>query len=347
MLDSLPSDISLSGLHALIFEPARIPYAIMAILLVSVVGIITGPRAGNANPMLWIWADALFGKLGEKLYKKGRPAPDLMLRGFMVLALAVFVAGLLAQVAGHIILHYDTTTIMHIVILAACLSSGALWFTLLMLYFALTKKGEVKGAYFSLARTTRLDLNTVDDYGITRLGVAQAARIFDKGLVAPVLWYLIGGFTALFVTGVVSAMAWRFGKNGFSKGFGAVPLALDKLLGYVPSLIAALLITAASTFTPTAGIGRSIASWWGQGAPYAQGGHPVAAMAWALNITLGGPAQDLSGSTVPAAWIGPKGATARLEPGHLRRGLYIILMAHLLWLAVLLGAFLWSFALGS
>jgi adenosylcobinamide-phosphate synthase len=329
----------------LIFEAERIPCALVSILAVSLIGFYLGPQAGNANPMLWIWADRLLGRLGDRLDKKTRKKKDLMLRGALLTCTCLIPVTFLMLSIELALLKYDSFGLMEICILILALASGSLWHILMTLYAALEKKEDLKALFMNLSLTARLSVNIKDSFSLTRLGVAQAARIFDKAIIAPTLWYLIGGLTALFVTSIISALAWRFGKNGYTKGFGSVPLALDKLLGFVPSVLSAILLTIASTFTPTAGIARSIASWWEKDAPYAEGGHPLAAMAWALNITLGGPTQDLNGSTIPAVWAGPKGATARLEAYHLRRCLYIVLMAHLLWIAALLGAYLWASAL--
>ncbi|MFP4313700.1 MAG: cobalamin biosynthesis protein, partial [Alphaproteobacteria bacterium] len=197
-----------------------------------------------------------------------------------------------------------------------------------------------EGAYYGVARTSRVNLNSTDDYGITRIGMALAARSFDKGMVAPVLWYLIAGFSGVFVYAVIAGLAWRFGKDGFTSGFGAVPLALEKLLGFIPSILSAVLMSLASIITPTASIFKSMASWFSHRAPYEQGGLPLTAMAWTLNVTLGGATQDLNGSSLKNEWVGPKNATAKNDHKHLRRALYINVVAHLLFIAALLGAYI-------
>lgn len=329
-------------LHAYVMDVDRIPFAIMAIFLTLVVGVITGPRAGNAYPMLWIWIDTLLGSFGDRLDKKGRKKPDLMFRGFVVMSVAVLIAAFLGEVSKIISSEYDYWGITQAFLISLCLAGGGVWFVLLRLYFALEHKQMAEGAYFGVARTSRINLNSTDDFGITRVGIALAARSFDKGMVAPILWYLIGGFTALFVYAAVSGLAWRFGKDGFTSGFGAVPLAIEKLLGFIPSLFAALLMSLASIVTPTASIFKSFLSWFSSRTYYAQGGLPLTAMAWTLNVTLGGPVQDLNGSALKNAWTGPKNATAKNNHKHLRRALYINVVAHLLFVVALLGAYLWA-----
>lgn len=340
MTENLPS---FAELHALVFDADRIPYALMAIILSLIVGMVTGPRSGNANPMIWIWVDSLFGWLGERLDKKQRSKADLSFRGFMIMAVAIVLFAGLGEICTYLSARYAFYGLTQTVLLTLGLSVGSVYFVLLRLYFALSQKKEmVKGAFYGVARTSRINLNSTDDYGITRVGMTMAARTFDKALVAPVFWYLVGGFTAMFVYSCIAGLAWRFGKDGFSRGLGDVPLALEKLLGVVPAILSTALISLASIFTPTANIVKSISAWWGKGAPYAQGWLPLSAMAWTLGVTLGGPAKDIGGSAIKSDWVGPKGATAKITPGHLRRALYILVMAQLLFISALLGAYLWS-----
>lgn len=334
----------LSDIHARIFEPDRIPIAVCALILVALIGFLTGPVRGNARPLLWQVWDILFGRLGDKLGNPQRSRADLLFRGFLLSVFAVFIAVLLGRAAEISTQIYPYYALPDILFLAMCLSSGALWNALSRLYKVLDKPGSEKGVFFTIAQTTRTNLNSTDTFGITRTGMALAARNFDKGAVAPVLWYLIGGLPFVFAYSALAALSWRFGKDGFSKGFGETALALEKLFGAVPTFLAGFLLTAASIVTPAAGIARSIGSWFvfTNAAPYAQGGLPVSVMAYALNISLGGPVQDLGGSAVKSVWVGPKGASAKVDHHHLRRGLYIVIIAHILWVASLLGAYLYS-----
>lgn len=234
--------------------------------------------------------------------------------------------------------------LVEVFFLSLALSAGTLWFALYRLYVAIEKKEVGKGAYYSVATTSRKNLSNADDFGITRVAMGLSAKIFDKGIVCPVFWYLIGGLPLALIYSVLSALAWRFGKEGFSKGFGLIPLALERLMGFIPSMLSALLITLAALFTPTAALHKGFVSWWGHKnrASYEQGGFPLSAMAWTLNVSLGGSAQDLSGSAIKGEWVGPSGATAKVKHAHLKRALYISVMAHLLFLASLGGAYLWS-----
>ncbi len=334
----------LTQAHVALMDPERIPLAIGAIMVSIIVGIISGPLAGNANPFLWIILDKLFGGVGDRLDKATRRRSDLAFRGFVLTAfvmfLAIFVGKMLQYgVSGHVF--YGLTEVFCVSLL---ISSGSVWFCLLRLYFAMEQKQVGQGAYYAISRSTRSNLTIGDDFGITRAAMNFTVRSFDKGLVAPIFWYLIGGLPLIVLYSALAGLSWRFGKSGFTKGFGAVPLALERLLGAVPSLLSAMLITLASAFTPTARTHKAITAWLGakNRSPYEQGGLPLSALAWGLNVSLGGASQDLGGSAIKAAWTGPEGASAKLDHGHLRRGLYVSVMAHILFLASLCGAYLWG-----
>lgn len=329
------------SLHAQIFDPDRLPVAVCALLLAGIAGAVMGPLAGNANPLFWRAVDLLFGPLGSRLDKTERKAGDLATRGMIVTITALILGFLSGQFFQTLSAHYPNYLIVDIVALSIVLSAGAGWYALIRLYRAINSKGAIKGAFFALATTTRTNLSASDEYTITRVGIGMGAKLLDKAVVGPVLWYLIAGLPAAYLYATMAALCWRFGKDGFSKGFGAPALALEKLLGFVPNVLAGILIGLGGLLTPTAGMTRSLISLFplGKGrAMYEQGGAPVTAMAYALSVSLGGATQDRDGSAIRSGWAGPAGATARLEAKHLHRALYIVVMAHLLFLVMLLGA---------
>ena len=330
--------------HEYFMDAERIPYAIAAVLVAMIVGVITGPLAGNANPFMWLMIDKLVGGLGERLDRPARPMADLMFRGFFITALGLVIA--LAVGRGFELLSaaYPLYYASEAVLLALLLTSGSVWFALLRLYFALEKKEVGTGAYYAIARSEHKNLSVGDDLSITRCAMGYAARSYDKGLVAPVLWYLIGGLPVAVVYSVLTALTWRFGKDGFSKGFAAIPYALEKLMGFVPSLFSAAMLLIASLFSPTAKLHKGLASLSGMKnrASYEQGGFPLSVLAWSLNVSLGGAFQDLSGSAIKGAWVGPEKATARNDHKHLRRALIINVMAQFLFVVVLACAYLWG-----
>lgn len=330
-------------IHSQIFNPDRLPVAVSALILVSLGGLAFGPLGGNASPIFWRAADFLFGPLGGKLDKTERKAADLATRGTIITVTALILSFMLGQFFQSLSTHFPNFLVVDIVALSLIMSAGAGWFVLIRLYRAMAGKGTVKGAFYAVAVTTRSNLATADEFTITRVGMGMEAKLFDKAVIGPVLWYLIAGLPAAYLYAVLAALSWRFGKEGFTKGFGAPALALEKLMGMVPNIFAGVLLSLAGLLTPTAGMTRSFIGLFhfGEGsARYHEGGAPVTALAWALKVSLGGATQDQEGSAIQRGWAGPGGATARLEAKHLHRGLYICVMAHLLFLAALLAGIL-------
>lgn len=322
----------------LIFDPNRIPVATLALVLVAVVGAVTGALRGNTIPLFWSITDGLFGSIGARLDRKERKAGDLVFRGFFLTVLALMFGAVVGSAAAKLAAQYPYYNLTDVILLSFVLAGGTVWRALGRLYVALSKKKVGKGAYYTIARSSRVDLSGADDFGITRSGMGFAARAFGKGAVAPVFWFLLSGLPGAYVYAATATLSWRFGRDGFTKGFGKTPLAFERVMGFIPDLIAGLLMALGGLFTPTGGMTRGLTGMMKKGgAPYEQGGLPVTAMAHSLNVSLGGPVTDLDGSVLKRAWVGPPGATAQLDAGHLRRALYISLMAYLLLIAALCG----------
>lgn len=317
--------------HPVWFAGARFEAGLLALLLASIVGAIVGPILHNALPAYWIATDRLLGCFGRRLDKRQRKAADLVLRGFfftVVVVLISFFAGRSAEIWLETL---PGGMVWDALGLAVLMTSGAVWKTLLALDGERRAKGKAR-PYLVLARSTGIDLSGADDHGVTREAMTLAVRMLAMGMAAPLFWYWAAGLPAAFVYAGLAATAWHFGKNGFTKGFGIAALKAEALAGCIPALFAAWLVPVAALFTPTGGMVPALAGLLRRSgkSPYAQGGPPVTALAYALDVGLGGPAVDRQGSAMPRAWAGPRTATARLDPRHVRRALYLIVMAHLL-----------------
>ena len=203
---------SFSQLHLYVFDADRIPLLICALLLTSVIGMITGPFRGNAYPFFWQIVEFVTGYIGDRIDRPHRNKGDLMFRGFLLCAIALFLCLLFSEFIEIYILG-SGSEYYEILLVSLCLSSGAIWFSLLQLYFAMEKQGKAVGAYYSIARTGLCNLNQLDDFGIARSAIDLSAVSFDKAIVAPAIWYLIGGMPALLIYSTLSALSWRFGKK--------------------------------------------------------------------------------------------------------------------------------------
>lgn len=332
---------TLENFHAYIFDADRIIPLLCAIMLTVVVGMITGPMFGNANPLFWGIFNKLFGRVGDRIDSPKRKESDLVFRGFMFSVVLICVALLIGYGLGPVM---QGSFYLHVLFVSFCLTSGSVWFITLRLYFALSQNGKADGAYYSLSTSTRTNLNSVDDFGITREGIAYSAVSFDKGMIAPSLWYLIAGLPAMLIYTAVAFLAWRFSRYGTNRGFASILSMLEKLMAYPASLFTGFIFTAAAAVTPSASIKQAFLSWWSarEAAPYEQHGVTLSAMAWPLGLSLGGPVQDILGRSIKRNWVGPEGASAQVVHQHLKRAIVMNVLAHLLFVLALLSAYIFA-----
>ncbi len=329
-------------------SPDRILAALGAIIIVSLIGYITGPFSGNANPLVWKLLDGLYGNTARKAYKVERESSSLAFRGVFFGLFYIVTGGAIGYGAFYVLTHYYHSIALEIMLLSFTLSGGAVWVSLAKLYQALKEGAKLeKGSYLPIAVSTRTNLNTTDDFGIARVGIAYMPKAFDKGFVAPLFWYLLGGLPLAYLYAAIACASWALAKEGYSKSFGDFVLKLERLFGFLPNVISGIFMMVAAIFTPTAQISRIFPVFFSRAgkARYAEGGFPLTATAWALNVSLGGPVEDLEGSVIKHSWIGPKSATARLDKGHIRRAIYMSVMAYVLVFAALVGGLLaWKLA---
>ena len=318
----------------------RLLTACIALILVAVIGLLSGPLGANANPFLWNVIDKVFGGVARKTYNVERTPSSLKFRGGFFTVLYILAAVVLGCAAHMVVRWYGFNGFTEPVLLALTLTGGTVWFSLNRLYHALggAKKLE-KGSYRPIAVSTRSNLNSTDDFGITRVGVGFMAQSFDKGVVAPLFWYLIGGMPLAYLYAGIAAARWGLAKDGFAKGLGDMALGLERILGVVPHVIAGLFVAVAALFTPGAQLSRAVPGFFGTTgrAPYHEGGLPVTTTAWALKISLGGPVEDVDGSVLKKAWVGPKDASAKVDKGQLRRAVYLSVMAYVLLAGAMVG----------
>lgn len=321
------------------FDLERIPYAVLALLLSLALGMVFGPRGGNAAPAYWLLASNLWAPVGARLDRPHRGKADLTFRAFLLLSFALLIAGLIGAGAGYLVQFYPFHGATEMLLLLLIITTGPVFYIILKLFFALSGDKVSENSFYALARTTRIDLNSTDNFGLVRIALGTLARLFDKGLVAPLFWYFLFGFTGGFVYLTLAALAWRFDRYGSGSAFGHMMGAMEKLLGFIPNWVSAVYIALAALIVPTANPVRAFDGIITSKARYPQGGRTLASMAYALNVSLGGPVKDLDGHSMPLSWVGPKKATAKIDYQHLKRGLYLYFIAQLLFVASLLSMY--------
>ena len=112
------------------------------------------------------------------------------------------------------------------------------------------KKTDLPGARKAVSRIVGRDTAELTAEGVTKAAVETVAENASDGVIAPLLYMLIGGAPLALTYKAINTMDSMLGyKNEKYLYFGRVPAKLDDVANYLPSRLAALLWVAAAAFT--------------------------------------------------------------------------------------------------
>ena len=183
----------------------------------------------------------------------------------------------------------------------------------LRVYDALTG-GTRAQARTAVARIVGRDTETLDAAGIIRAAAETVAENFSDGVVAPLLYMIIGGAPLALTYKAVNTMDSMVGyRNERYRDFGRVPARIDDVANLIPSRLAAwLLIAAAAACGENAG--EAVRIWRRDRRKSASpnAAQCEAVMAGALGLRLCGPASYF-GKWYDKPFIGDDGRPAETE----------------------------------
>lgn len=191
--------------------------------------------------------------------------------------------------------------------------------------------GDLPAARHAVSRIVGRDTGRLDEAGIATAATESLAESFCDGVVAPALWFLVGGLPGLFAAKAINTADSMVGhRTPDLAAFGWASARADDLVNWVPARVAGVLVCLAG------GGGWRVMMRDARAHASPNGGWPEAAMAGALERRLGG----------PVSYDGEPAMRARLGDGpppdahDLRRALAVYRRACvLLWLIV--GALAW------
>ena len=112
------------------------------------------------------------------------------------------------------------------------------------------KKPDLPGARKAVSRIVGRDTAAHTAEGVTKAAVETVAENASDGVIAPLLYMLIGGAPLALTYKAINTMDSMLGyKNEKYLYFGRVPAKLDDVANYIPSRLAGLLWVAAAAFT--------------------------------------------------------------------------------------------------
>ena len=111
-------------------------------------------------------------------------------------------------------------------------------------------KGDLPAARRAVARIVGRDTQNLTAAGVTRAAVETVAENASDGVIAPLLYMLLGGAPLALTYKAINTMDSMLGyKNEKYLYFGRAAAKLDDVMNYVPSRISGLLMVASSAFT--------------------------------------------------------------------------------------------------
>lgn len=209
----------------------------------------------------------------EKYYK------DSVLRGaFLVL----FVLIIVTFISIAITLFLAKTPLFINIIITSILSS--IFIAHKMLRDSVLAVLNAGNKHKEIAMLVSRDTQNMSESDIYKAAIETYAENLSDGVIAPLLYLLLLGLPGIVIYKAVNTMDSMVGyRNEKYENYGKVAAILDDILNYIPSRLTAILIMLVSKQRP-------LFSFYEDGVKHdsPNAGHPITAMALAINVKLGG-----------------------------------------------------------
>lgn len=111
------------------------------------------------------------------------------------------------------------------------------------------QEGDLEKARYAVSMVVGRDTAVLDDIGVTKAAVETVAENTSDGIIAPLLFMVIGGAPLGFFYKSVNTMDSMVGyKNDKYLYFGRAAAKFDDVVNYIPARLSAVLMTLASAF---------------------------------------------------------------------------------------------------
>jgi adenosylcobinamide-phosphate synthase len=197
------------------------------------------------------------------------------------------------------------------------------------------EKSDIEAGRAFVARVVGRDTVGLDTAGVARAAIESLAENFSDAVVAPVIWMIIGGLPGIALYKAINTADSMIGHHTPRHGaYGWATARLDDVVNLPASRLSALLLIAAAALSKTA---SASAAWRAARRDAAHhrspnAGHPEAAMAGALGISLAGP-RVYGGVRIEDAIMGA--GRRDLDASDIRRALALFRYADAILIALL------------
>jgi len=266
----------------------------LAILIDALFGDPARLWANTGHPVTWI------GRVVGVLEATFNGGDGRRTKGIITLAAAVALFVIPATLIGGLIEAFALSTLIE-----AALASTLLAHKSLQDHVADVANAEtLEDARTAVAQIVGRDTARLDEAGVSRAGIETLAESLSDGVVAPALWFAIGGLPGLVAYKVVNTADSMIGHlSPRYAEFGYAAAKVDDVLNFAPARLTSLLLKLVAPRALKFGdrIRRDADRHVSPNA-----GWPEATLAYGLNVALGGP-RSYAGRTVQGAWLNEAG----------------------------------------
>ena len=285
------------------------------------------------HPVSWI--GNLITLLDDRL-NGATAAPQMRRRnGIAALLVLLAIVGVIAFITEYALLRVPLGGLVAALVASTFVAQRSLYQHVTDVADALENGGVAEGRV-AVAHIVGRDTETLDRAGIARAAIESLAENFSDGIVAPVMWMVIGGLPGAALYKAINTADSMIGhRTPRYAEFGWAAARLDDLVNLPASRLCALLLVAAAAFRKRASASRAWRAVRRDAARHRSpnAGYPEAAMAGALGLSLAGP-RTYGGVVVDDAVMGD----GRREAGvtDIRRALSLYRRADAILIALLL-----------
>jgi adenosylcobinamide-phosphate synthase len=276
----------------------------------------------NAPPRL---IQQFITRTETKLNRTRRSSGTLVYRGIVLLGFMSLLALAFAFVIHALIRLWPPLAYGELFLLAYLIPLRHVWDETRATTRALARGDTAKALKTSKSLARRHE-RQLDSHGIIRVNIEYLAENFADKILCPLLWYLALGLPGALLARQINTLDGIVGHRSKRYiAFGWATAKTDDLIQWIPARLSALLFCVAAFFVPRGRVLGALHSLWRDARKTASpnSGYPIAAMAGALHVTLGGPRQVGEG-IVQDAWLGSGSAKVALRDLKRAQWLYAV-----------------------
>jgi adenosylcobinamide-phosphate synthase len=265
------------------------------------------------HPVSWI--GRLISALESRLNRPDYSADLRRAAGIASVALLVAVsisAGLALEMAMRVVPFLGL--VLTVLVVAMLIAAGSLDQHVRAVASALRSDG-LSGGRKNIARIVGRDPDALNEAAICRAAIESLAENASDGVIAPAVWYLLGGLPGMIAYKAINTADSMIGHMSERyRAFGWAAAKLDDLVNWPASRLTGLIFIAAAALVPGASAVTAWQAFWRDARRHRSpnAGWPEAAMAGALRLRLAGP-RVYAGTVIDDHWMGDGRAEATVE----------------------------------